>query len=474
MTVFLIAGEASGDTHAARLMQAMKVLQSDIRFVGLGGDAMRREGAVLYQDYREMAFMGIFAVLSNLSKVRRNFKIAREALLKEKPDVLILIDYPSFNLRMAQFCREHLPATRIVYYIPPKVWAWKRWRVHKIARLCDEVLGIFPFEPDFYSRYGYKCTYIGNPTVEEVTSTEWRTSENVQKKAERAGEESDLANGNSRIIAVLPGSRRSEIEHCLRKMVEAAQLAAPGYDIVVAGAEGQSRELYEQQLKISGGLDPSAPSRDSGERLRTSGGRYGGKHHLSNSGERLRTSGDSAPKVRVVFGSTHDILRQADAAIINSGTATLEGALLRCPQVAVYHIAVPHAILFSRLLFSSPYFTLPNILLQREVISELIGYRFTVQRTADELRKLLQTDERQWRMSENVHNSRLYNVGIKCRRLERSSSENVQKESSAPFGTGETESARQRQLQGYEEIANMLGKQNAAETAAKIILKHRE
>ena len=251
MTAFLIAGEASGDTHAARLMQAMKVLQSDIRFVGLGGDAMRREGAVLYQDYREMAFMGIFAVLSNLSKVRRNFKIAREALLKEKPDVLILIDYPSFNLRMAQFCREHLPATRIVYYIPPKVWVWKRWRVHKIARLCDEVLGIFPFEPDFYSRYGYKCTYIGNPTVEEVTSTEWRTSE-------------------------------------------------------------------------------------------------------------------------------------------------------------------------------------------------------------------------------NVHNSRLYNVGIKCRRLEQSSSENVQKESSAPFGTGETESARQRQLQGYEEIANMLGKQNAAETAAKIILKHRE
>ena len=147
-----------------------------------------------------MAYMGFVEVIRHLSDVRRNFRIAQEALLRERPDLLILIDYPSFNLRMAAYCREHLPHTRIFYYIPPKVWAWKKWRVHKIAKLSDAIFGIFPFEPAFYQRYGYRCTYVGNPCVAEIGPA-------PLPDAPRSG------------IAILPGSRPGEIKHCLPKAV---------------------------------------------------------------------------------------------------------------------------------------------------------------------------------------------------------------------------------------------------------------
>lgn len=137
MKYFLISGEASGDLHASNLIRALRERDPEAVFVGMGGDKMREAGCNLFQDYRNMAYMGVIAVLSNLDKVRDNFRIAHEALLREKPDVLVLIDYPSFNLKIASYCRQHLPNTKIVYYIPPKVWAWKRWRIHKIARLCD-------------------------------------------------------------------------------------------------------------------------------------------------------------------------------------------------------------------------------------------------------------------------------------------------------------------------------------------------
>ena len=142
--------------------------------------------------------MGFVAVLRNIAQVKQNFRITQEALLFEQPDVLILIDYPSFNLQIASFCRKHLPDTRIVYYIPPKVWAWKRRRIHQIAKLCDEVLGIFPFEPDFYARYGYRCTYVGNPTAEEIGK-----GERLKAKGEK-----------NPTITILPGSRLSEVTHC--------------------------------------------------------------------------------------------------------------------------------------------------------------------------------------------------------------------------------------------------------------------
>ena len=328
---FLIAGEASGDGHAAQLINQIRQRDPQARFAGLGGDRMEAAGCHLYQHISRMAFMGFAAVLRNIGQIRRNFRIAKEALLKEQPDVLILIDYPSFNLRMAKFCHQNLTDTRIIYYIPPKVWAWKRRRIHRIAALCDEVLGIFPFEPAFYARYNYRCTYVGNPTAEQMTRLP-RTPR------------------NPRILAILPGSRPSEISHCLPRMVEAAH-RFPDYAVTVCAAPGIEDAFYMPYLQH---------------------------------GETLTRD-------------TYAALQQAAAAIVNSGTATLEAALIGCPQVAVYHLAWSRLIGLIRrwaqpLLFDIPYFTPVNIVAQKPIIRECIADAFTVDNVAAELQRLL-TDE---------------------------------------------------------------------------------
>lgn len=294
---------------------------------------MEASGCRLYRHIRHMAFMGFAAVMSHWKEVQDNFRIAREALLDEQPDVLILIDYPSFNLRMASFCKQNLPQTKIVYYIPPKVWAWKRRRVHTIARLCDEVLGIFPFEPDFYEQYGYTCRYVGNPTAEELNKIK----------------DSKLKSQSSHTIAILPGSRPSEITNCLPRMLEAAR-RFPDYQIVVCAAPNMDDAFYAPYLS-----------------------------------ERETLTRD-----------TYGAVQQASASVINSGTATLETALLGCPQVAVYHLACSRLIGLIRwaqpLLFSIPYFTLVNIIAGKEVIKECIANEFTTEKVTAELGRLL-TDE---------------------------------------------------------------------------------
>lgn len=324
--------------HAARLIEELRKRDSTASFIGLGGDKMRAEGCEILVHYREMAYMGIVAVLLNLRKIRTNLHTAKTALLREKPDVLVLIDYPSFNLKIAAFCRKHLPATKIVYYIPPKVWAWKTWRVHKIARLCDEVLGIFPFEPAFYARYGYHCHYVGNPTAEEIV--QWKTLHADELPREH-------------IIAILPGSRKGEISKCLPTMLAAAKavadkLAAQGgesYRIVVAGAPGIDDSFYAPYLRDT----DICLTRD-----------------------------------------TYRLVSQAAAAVVNSGTATLETALLGCPQVAVYHIACSkHLMWLKPLVFSIPYFTLVNLIAEKEVIKELVGGYFTQANIEQELTHLL-------------------------------------------------------------------------------------
>lgn len=338
MRYFLIAGEASGDLHAAHLIRELRGRDSAASFTGLGGGKMREAGCEILVHYREMAYMGIVAVLQNLGKVRRNFRTAKVGLLREKPDVLVLIDYPSFNLKMAAFCRKHLPDTKIYYYIPPKVWAWKTWRVHRIARLCDEVLGIFPFEPAFYRRYGYHCRYVGNPTAEEIA--QWKT--------QNAGELP-----RDKTIAILPGSRKGEISKCLPTMLAAAKTVAQRiaaeqgehYEIVVATAPGIGDSFYAPYLR-----DPH-----------------------------IRSTRD-----------TYRLVSQAAAAVVNSGTATLETALLGCPQVAVYHIACSkHLMWLKPLIFSIPYFTLVNLIAEREVIRELVGGYFTQANIEQELTCLL-------------------------------------------------------------------------------------
>lgn len=340
MKYFLIAGEASGDMHAAALMTQIKQRDPQAQFVGLGGSQMATAECRLYQDIRHMAFMGFAAVLANMGQIRRNFRIAEEALLQEKPDALILVDYPSFNLRIAAFCKKHLPTTKIYYYIPPKVWAWKRRRIHRIAQLCDEVLGIFPFEPAFYAKYGYRCTYVGNPTAEQVAL-------NTQNNPNTPNNQSSP---NPPTIAILPGSRESEIRHCLPKMLEAAR-RFPDYRIVVCAAPGIDEAIYRACMR---------------------------------EGETLTRE-------------TYEAVRQAKAAVVNSGTATLETALLGTPQVAVYHLACSDIVRWIRpwiqpLMFSIPYFTLVNIICGKEVIRELLGEDFTTEKVTAELQGLL-TDE---------------------------------------------------------------------------------
>lgn len=341
---FLIAGEASGDKHAAALMAQIKQRDPQAQFAGLGGDQMVAAGCRLYRDYRRMAFMGIAAVVRHWRDVKENFRIAREALLTERPDTLILIDYPSFNLRMAAFCRKQLPQTKIIYYIPPKVWAWKKRRVHRIARLCDEVLGIFPFEPAFYARYGYRCTYVGNPTAEEMEHFAQR------RKTAGAQRQKNAAEGCSKTITLLPGSRPSEISNSLPRMLEAAR-RFPNYSLTVCAAPGIDDAFYRPYLRADETL-----TRD-----------------------------------------TYSALQSAAAAVVNSGTATLETALLGCPQVAVYHLACSRLISIIRcvgqpMLFSIQHFTLVNIIAGKEVIKEYLANEFTTDNVAAELERLLTDD----------------------------------------------------------------------------------
>ena len=380
---FLIAGEASGDLHAAALIEQLLRLDPEAQCAGLGGDKMADAGCRLYQHIRQMAFMGFAAVLANLGQIRRNFRIAEQALLDEKPDALILIDYPSFNLRIAKFCRTHLPNTKIYYYIPPKVWAWKKRRIHEIAALCDEVLGIFPFEPAFYAQYGYSCTYVGNPTAEEILQRlSQSNSESVLQRSGLTAKRSVSAavcQRSGQSIAILPGSRPSEISHCLTKMLDAAR-QYPDYRIVVCAAPGIDDAFYAPYLR---------------------------------EGETLTRD-------------TYSAVQQAAAAVVNSGTATLETALIGCPQVAVYHLALSPLIGLIRwaqpLVFSIPYFTLVNIIAGKEVIRECVANDFKTEKVAAELGRLL-TDE----------------------------------------------AYKKNMLASYEHIRSLLGTQPAAATAASII-----
>ena len=356
MKFFLIVGEASGDLHASNLMKALRAKDPQATFVGLGGDMMRAEGCDIRVDYRDMAYMGFVAVLQNLNKIKRNFRIAKQSLLEQMPDVLILIDYPSFNLKMAKFCKLHLPQTRVIYYIPPKIWAWKKWRVHSIAKYCDEILGIFPFEPAFYAKYGYKCRYVGNPTADSIRTFNLQRSDLQPAEQSTARKASDLP----LTIALLPGSRRSEISHCLPVMLEAArEVAGEQYQIVVVAAPGIDDSFYQPYLKDE-----------------------------------------------TLTRTPYATLAQARAAVVNSGTATLETALIGCPQTAVYYVTGSKYLekILRPIIFSIPHFTLVNIIPEQEIIQELIASRFTKENVAHELERLLNNERyRQTMLSNYTH-----------------------------------------------------------------------
>ncbi|MDO4190115.1 MAG: lipid-A-disaccharide synthase [Bacteroidales bacterium] len=339
MRYFLIAGEASGDMHGANLMKALRRNDASAEFVFLGGDLMKQVGGVQIKDYREMAFMGIVNVLMNMNKVLKNFRDCEQALSTHKPDVVILIDYPSFNLRIAKWVKKHLPQTPVYYYIAPKLWAWKSWRIKSIKKYVDKMFTIFPFETAYFAGKGYAVDYVGNPTVDAIDNYLQQATPNIPSKP---------------TIALLAGSRKQEIKGCLKTMVAAAKMF-PDYQIVVTTAPSIDEAYYREIL----GEDTDI--------------------QLSH--------------------NTYETVRTATVAVVNSGTATLETALLRTPQIVVYHVfGGRFASLLRKILIKIPYVSLVNLIGEKEVAKELIAHQFTKENIVRELHTLLYNNAIQQQM----------------------------------------------------------------------------
>jgi lipid-A-disaccharide synthase len=336
MKYFLIAGEASGDLHASHLMRELKNGDSNASFFFFGGEMMAAEGGTLLKHYSEMAFMGLFPVLFNINKIRRNFKLAEQILLEFQPDVLILVDYPGFNLRMAEYAKGK--GIKVFYYISPKIWAWKTKRVYKVKKYVDEMFTIFPFESKFYDKYNHKVRYVGNPTVDELVNRPYQNetfAEFIEKN--------NLP--DKPIIALLAGSRSQEIKRILPVMAIVSRRFSD-YQFVIAGAPSQSQLLYSEVL---------------------------GKSNLP-----------------VVFGQTYQLLKQSAAALVASGTATLETAFIRIPQVVCYRIEAGRLGTWVKdRLIKIPFISLVNLIADREIVKELFQQYCTPQTVGDELNLIL-------------------------------------------------------------------------------------
>ena len=343
MKYYLIAGEASGDLHASNLMKALKREDPDAEFRYFGGDLMAACGGTLVKHYRDMAYMGFIPVLMNLDKVLANMRLCKQDIAAWRPDVVILVDYPGFNLKIAKYVKTHLNIP-VYYYISPKIWAWKEWRVKSIRRYVDRLYSILPFEVDFYARHHYAVEYVGNPTVDELAARP-QADETFDDFVTECGLE------RKPIIALLAGSRVSEIKDNLPMMIEAAE-AYPEYQLVVAGAPGIAPELYAPYVQ--------------------------------------------GHRVKVVQGKTYRLLQQSRVALVTSGTATLETALLRVPQVVCYWVGGGKLFYktFEKIL-RVPYVSLVNLIADAPVVCELLGYRATVENLRRELACLFDEENRE-------------------------------------------------------------------------------
>jgi len=313
MKYYLVAGEASGDLHGANLMKALKEQDGNAEFRYFGGDKMKAEGGTLVKHYAEMAFMGFTEVLMNLQTILRNMKACKADIKAYSPDVLVLIDFPGFNLKIAAFAKES--GIRVCYYISPKVWAWNQKRVLKIKKVVDKMFCILPFEVDFYQEWGMKVDYVGNPLLDEKAAFV-PNDDFVVKNKLRAGE----------IIALLPGSRKQEIERLLPVMLSVTE-NFPDHQFVVAAAPSFLAAYYQQFIGVR--------------------------------------------NVTLVFGQTYDLLNVATAAVVASGTATLETALFKVPQIVVYKGGAI-SIAIARLLVKIKFISLVNLIMNKEVVTELI------------------------------------------------------------------------------------------------------
>ena len=374
MKYYLIVGEASGDLHASHLMQSLKAQDEEAEFRFFGGDMMTAVGGTLVKHYRDLAYMGFIPVLLHLPTILQNMKRCKQDILQWQPDVVILVDYPGFNLNIAKHLhRQRLKANReqpkIYYYIAPKIWAWKEYRIKNIKRDVDELFSILPFEvPFFEQKHNYPIHYVGNPTAQEVR-------EFLSAKSQQP-----TANSQKPTIALLAGSRKQEIKDNLPAMIEATQHLIGDYDIVLAGAPSIPKDYYLPFLEGS--------------------------------------------SVQLVMNETYPLLSQATAALVTSGTATLETCMFRVPQVVCYNTAFAKLFGFlKRHLLSVRYVSLVNLIADREVVRELVADAFSVDAIRRELNAIL------------------------------------------PGGN-----QREQQLADYEEIHRRLGDSQAPDVAAQLII----
>lgn len=368
MKYYIIAGEASGDLHGSNLIREIKCSDPQAVFRAWGGELMQMEGADIVKHYRDLAFMGFWEVLTNLKTILSNIEFCKKDILDWRPDALIFIDYPGFNLRIASFARQHKLKT--VYYISPQIWAWKESRVKRIKRDIDLMLVILPFEKDFYAERGMQVHFVGHPLLDAVTQYQlpeegWRKRHNLPV--------------DTKIIALLPGSRKQEIESMLPVMLEAKKNLTD-FTWVWAMAPSQKAEYYQELL--SGHSD-----------------------------------------LHIVVGDTYGLLSHAHAALVTSGTATLETALFGVPEVVCYK-GNPVSYQIARRLVKVKYISLVNLIMDREVVKELIQHEMTAEKISAELRIILQ-------------------------------------------GKG-----RENMLAGYEALKQKLGNKGASKNASKLIIKY--
>lgn len=368
MKYYLIAGEASGDLHASHLIAALKAEDPEAEFRGFGGDLMQQQGLTLVRHYRDLAYMGLVAVVMHARTILRGMKQCREDMLAWHPDVVILVDYPGFNLKMAKFVHDHALCP-VYYFIAPKLWAWKEWRIKEIRRNVDEIFSILPFEVEFFEgKHHYPIHYIGNPTVDEVAA--FKSKEHSAEKVSAKP-----------YIALLAGSRTHEIRDNLPRMIAAAEPFLKDYRLIVAGAPNIAREHYLRYMR--------------------------------------------GHEVEVVYDRTYDLLSGATAALVTSGTATLETALFRVPQVVCFFMQFRQIASFlRRLIIKVPYISLVNLIAGREVVPELVAEHMTVKACRQHLTAILPGGE-----------------------------------------------SREAQLQGYEDMARRLGEPGAPRRAAHEMLR---
>ena len=337
MKYYLVAGEASGDLHASNLMKSLKRIDKEAAFRFFGGDLMQAEGGVPVKHYRDLAYMGFLPVVLNLRTILNNLRFCKNDILAYKPDALILVDYPGFNLKVAKFIKEQT-SIPVFYYISPKIWAWKTGRIKAIKKYVDRMLCIFPFEVSFYERQNYPVVYVGNPTVDAIAS---------RKNAGETFEEFTQRNhlSGKPIIALVPGSRKQEIKDNLPYMLAAA-FNFPDFQIIIGGAPGINPDYYQSFLK----------------------------NH----------------PVAVVFDQTYELLQQSKAALVTSGTATLETALLRVPQAVCYKTPFKYLAGFLwRHFFKIKYISLVNLIADRPFVQELFNEKFSEKNIRNELADLL-------------------------------------------------------------------------------------